>query len=106
MGKTSNYLLKSYERVCALAQKEIRDLTQAKCKVFAQALQQESEKLGQMALSSRNGTQVQVVLAKKLEVECMQEKFARMAKTARCTAGYDCKGSCQFPDGITLSSLV
>ncbi|MBE7073982.1 MAG: hypothetical protein E7379_02715 [Clostridiales bacterium] len=105
-GKTSNYLLKAYERVCALAQKEIRDLTQGKCKEFADALKQESDKLGQMAMTTASGEQVQILLAKRREVERMQEKFAKMAKTARCTAGYDCKGGCQFAEGITLNSLV
>ncbi|MBQ8908727.1 MAG: FAD-dependent thymidylate synthase [Clostridia bacterium] len=105
-GKTSDFLLKGYERVCALAQKEIRDLTQAQCRQFASALQQELETLATRTHSPGNGKMLQVLLAKHAEVMRMLEKFERMAKGARCTAGYDCKEHCKFGDGISLDSLV
>lgn len=104
-GKTSNYLMKAYERVCVLAQKEIRDMTQAQCKQFAIALEKEIEDL-KNSMFTGNGVLLRMLLEKKAQVELMLEKFKKMSITARCTAGYICTNPCKFGDGVSLSSLV
>lgn len=104
-GKTSNFLMKAYERVCVLAQKEIRDMTQAQCKQFAKALEQEIEELKE-GMFTKDATMLRILLEKKAHVEQMLQKFKRMSQTARCTAGYMCTNPCKFGDGVSLSSEV
>ena len=103
-GGTKNLLLKADERVCALAQKEIRDLTQSQCRQVAKALEEEAAEAKAMAYS--NKVPFTVCIEKVNEIEKMQQKFKKMSLTARCSAGYKCKNPCQFGEGIGLQSLV
>ena len=117
-GKTSDFLLEALERVCVLAQKEVRDLNQQQCRMFAKALDEELCQLNTMKFCQeklsglenfeayKNVAPIQVLIEKKREVEKMQAHFAKLAKGARCTDGYHCASPCGFGDGIGLTSLV
>ncbi|MBO5394458.1 MAG: FAD-dependent thymidylate synthase [Clostridia bacterium] len=104
-GTTSNYLMKAKERVCVLAQKEIRDMTQEQCKEFAKALESEIQQLDK-EMFTKDPVMLQLLMAKKASVQAMLDKFSKMSKTARCTAGYHCTSPCKFGEGVSLTSLV
>ena len=103
-GETENFLLKAKERVCVLAQKEIRDLTQSQCKQFARELENEAGETRAMAYSGK--VPFTACVEKGRQIEEMQKQFQKMSLTARCSAGYNCKNPCQFGEGIGLQSLV
>ena len=103
-GTTENFLLKAKERVCVLAQKEIRDLTQSQCKQFARELV--SEAGDARAMAYLNKAPLTACIDKANQIDKMQKQFQRMSISARCCAGYDCKNPCKFGEGVGLQSLV
>lgn len=118
-GETNDFLLKAFERVCVLAQKEIRDLTQENCWRMAIELNKEaldayneSINLHNMALASTGLSNEALLLrADKREDQGQKLKqkaqvFDKLSKGARCTAGYKCPSPCHFADGIKLESEV
>lgn len=101
-GTPENFLLKAKERVCVLAQKEIRDLTQSQCKQFARELEKEKADISSLIPSKP----IRVIANKSNYIDKMQQQFKKMSLTARCSAGYNCKNPCKFGEGIGLQSLV
>ncbi len=90
-GKYKDFILELDERLCACAQKEIRDLTLAQTKEYRDALYKEAEQLES---------------PKKEIAISMAEQLDKKAKGSRCMSGYKCKSPCGFPDGVTLESEI
>ncbi len=94
-GMTEDFLLKAKERVCVLAQKEVRDLTQQQCGKFALALAQQAQvahKTGYFDIEE--------------DITDMQTQFEKLSKGSRCTNGYKCQSPCGFKEGVNLTSEV
>lgn len=110
-GTTENFLLKAKERVCVLAQKEIRDLTQGQCYQFAENLKEELEVL-QTAAKYVEGVVVEgkepvlSILEQHKRIAAMQRQFENLSKKSRCANGYKCASPCKFAEGVNLESLV
>ncbi len=90
-GKFDDFVLELDERLCACAQKEIRDLALNQTKEYRDALKKEADQL-----KSPN---------KEIALD-MADKLDKKSKGSRCTSGYKCKAPCGFPDGVTLESEV
>jgi len=91
-GSYKNFILKAKERLCACAQKEIRDLTLVQTKEYANALDDEAETFASEETRK--------------QARRMSNKLTSMSNGSRCRAGYKCKSPCGFIDGINLESLV
>ncbi len=91
-GSYKNFILKAKERLCACAQKEIRDLTLVQTKDYANALDEEAETF--------------VSEETRKQARRMSNKLTSMSNGSRCRSGYKCKSPCGFIDGINLESLV
>ena len=118
-GETQDFLLKAFERDCAQAQWEIMDLTRRQAGEFSNALKAECEQATQRRYpmeyitenssdaSSRDNSILEAsyddIIAHARE---MQEKFEKLSKGARCTAGYDCQDKCGFKEGINLDRKI
>lgn len=106
IGSAENILLKADERECALAQKEIRDLTQGYSKKFATAVGNEIKKIDSLLAKHKlSEAQEYYGRMKQARVE-MKQKFDTLSKSARCTAGYKCTDPCHFASGINLESDI
>ncbi len=91
-GSFGDFILKTDERLCACAQKEIRDLTLMQAREYRDALSEEARTLEDKDLRK---------VAQKYA-----DKLTKVASGARCKAGYTCKAPCGFLDGINLESEV
>lgn len=91
-GSYKNFILKAKERLCACAQKEIRDLTLKQTKDYANELYIDSNTLPEEDL--------------RRQARRMANKLQVMTKGSRCKSGYKCKAPCGFLDGINLESQI
>ncbi len=88
-GKYKDFILELDERLCACAQKEIRDLTLGQTKEYRDALYIEAETL--------QSPQKEIAIK-------MANHLNEKSKGSRCMSGYECKAPCGFPDGVKLES--
>lgn len=102
-GQIEDFRLKAMERNCSCAQKEIRDLTQAQCGKITGSLLKD---LTELDLDLQKHPHDPDLLSIQDSTQTLYDKFATLSKTARCTAGYECKSPCGFKDGIRLESEV
>ncbi len=91
-GSYKNFILKAKERLCACAQKEIRDLTLKQTKDYANELYIDANTLPEEDL--------------RRQARRMANKLQVMTKGSRCKSGYKCKAPCGFLDGINLESQI
>lgn len=90
-GKFKDFILVGDERLCACAQKEIRDLIHKQTIDYRDSLYKESKELQSPY--------------KEIAYD-MADKLDKKTKGARCMSGYTCKAPCGFKEGITLESEV
>ena len=92
-GTMENFILKSQERLCACAQKEIRDITINQAGCYLKALKKDSkdEKLDD---------------GQKVTYKKYIDKFSKITKGSRCMSGYECTSPCGFKDGVLLESDI
>lgn len=92
MGTYENFILKAKERLCACAQKEIRDLTLKQTIDYSKALSEEASKLKDEQLANA---------AKRYS-----DRLKVMSSGARCKSGYKCTSPCGYLEGINLESDI
>ena len=91
-GTIESFQLKTQERICAMAQKEIRDLTVEQAKEYLESLKEDRASCEDEAI---------------IEVyDKYINDLERRVTGCRCVAGYKCASPCGFKDGITLESDV
>lgn len=94
-GTLENFILQAKERLCACAQKEIRDLVYSQAKTYC----------NQLRLDARV-----CEIAGEGEKVAQYEKYIRelenILRGARCKSGYKCTSPCGFKEGVELESLV
>ena len=119
-GTLENFILEAKERLCACAQKEIRDLVFKQAKTYLYNLhtklsdliskgnayfteKQESLLISNVEdfLKEKGMFDQQVIIYKKYVAE-----LENICKGARCKSGYRCSSPCGFKDGVELESLI
>lgn len=91
-GTYENFIQKTKERNCVLAQKEIRDLTVNQAQEYLKQLIKEREHCWDRSLLP--------IYDKRIA------ELEKIVKGSRCTSGYNCQSPCQFPDGILHKSDI
>lgn len=91
-GTYENFILKTKERLCVMAQKEIRDITREQATAYLKALKEDRANCNDESLLP-------------IYDKYIDELSLRYSK-ARCTAGYKCNSPCGFKEGVELRSDV
>lgn len=95
-GKIDDFILMANERLCACAQKEIRDLVHSQTLQYLSALKDEKQK-AELAGAGQENLETYNYYITRLE---------SLAKGSRCLAGYKCASPCGFKEGVTLESEI
>lgn len=119
-GTLENFILEAKERLCACAQKEIRDLVYGQARKYLYHLHIKLDNLvsdgkayfaekQKLLLLSNADSFLKEKEAFNQQVQIYEryiDELENICKGARCKSGYKCSSPCGFKEGVDLESLI